>query len=210
MQSRMKKDTNVVAVMFEEVNGRMKTFDQKINDQSQRLEDVASKADLERNRIEIENAVLQTLRNLSVLNQKLNGISTSIHGSENQIRSGFESILSTLKDQENERVARHKRQLKLKSKRVIMAFVFLFLLFTVSLIGNIYHRKELARVSDNDLKYRYIKMVGGINAEELSKLEDLFHINKDKELIREIRAEVKKFEREKQEQIKELERKQME
>ena len=206
----MKKDTNVVAVMFEEVNGRMKTFDQKINDQSQRLEDVASKADLERNRIEIENAVLQTLRNLSVLNQKLNGISTSIHGSENQIRSGFESILSTLKDQENERVARHKRQLKLKSKRVIMAFVFLFLLFTVSLIGNIYHRKELARVSDNDLKYRYIKMVGGINAEELSKLEDLFHINKDKELIREIRAEVKKFEREKQEQIKELERKQME
>lgn len=209
MQSRMKKDTNVVAVMFEEVNGLMKSFDQKINDQSQRLEDVASKADLERNRIAIENAVLQTSRNLSVLNQKLNGISTSIHESENQIRSGFESILSILKDQKNQRIARHKHQLKLKSKGVIMAFVFLFLLFTVSLIGNIYHRKELTRVSDNDIKYRYIKMVGGIDAEELSKLEDIFLYDKDKELIREIRAEVKKFEREKHEQIKDLERKQM-
>ncbi len=45
-------------------------------------------------------------------------------------------------------------------------------------------------MSDNDIKYRYIKMVVGINAEELSRLEDLFHINKDKELIREIREQV--------------------
>ncbi len=206
----MKKDTNVVAVMFEEVNDLMKTFDQKINDQGQRLEDVASKTDLERNRIAIENAFLQNSRNLSVLDQKLNQLSASVHESENQNRSGLESVLSTLKEQEKERITRHKRQLKLKSRNVIMAFVFLFLLFTVSLTGNVYHRKELNRVSDNDIKYRYIKMVGGINAEELSKLEDVFHYDKDKELIKEIRAEVKKFEREKQEQIKELERKQME
>ncbi|RIH64094.1 hypothetical protein D1164_16160 [Mariniphaga sediminis] len=109
------------------------------------------------------------------MDQKLNQLSVSVQESEDQIRSGFESVLSTLKDQENERIARHKRQLKLKSRNVIMAFVFLFLLFTVSLIGNIYQRNELTRVSDNDLKYRYIKMVGGINAEELSKLEDIFH-----------------------------------
>jgi len=76
-----------------------------------------------------------------------------------------------------------------------MAFVFLFLLFTVSLIGNVYQRKELTRVSDNDLKYRYIKMMGGINAEELSNLEDMFHYNKDKELIREIRKKVEEHER---------------
>jgi hypothetical protein len=75
-----------------------------------------------------------------------------------------------------------------------MAFGFLFLLFTVSLIGNVFLRKELNRVSDNDIKYRYIKMVGGINAEELSRLEDLFYINKDKELIREIRKEVEEHE----------------
>jgi uncharacterized protein YerC len=126
--------------------------------------------------------------------KKLNQLSVSVQESEDQIRSGFESVLSTLKDQKNERIARHKRQLKLKSRNVIMAFVFLFLLFTVSLIGNIYQRNELTRVSDNDLKYRYIKMVGGINAEELSKLEDIFHYDKDKELIREIRKRMGKYE----------------
>ena len=190
----MKKDANIVAVIFEEVKHLMKTFDQKINDQSQRLEEVASRADLEKNGTAIENTFLQTSRNLSVLDRKLNQLSVSIQESEVQIRSGLESVLSTLNDQENERITRHKRQLKLKSRNVIMAFVFLFLLFTVSLIGNIYQRNELTRVSDNDIKYRYIKMVGGVNAEELSKLEDLFHINKDKELIKEIREQVEEYE----------------
>ncbi|MBN1987708.1 MAG: hypothetical protein JW761_15455, partial [Prolixibacteraceae bacterium] len=173
-------------------------------------EDAATKADLASEKIAIEKAFLQTSRNLSVLDQKLNQLLVFVQESEDQIRSGFESILSTLKDQENQRLARHQRQLKLKSKSVIMAFVFLFLLFTVSLIGNIYQRNELTRVSDNDIKYRYIKMVGGINADELSKLEELFHINKDKELIREIRKQVEEFERENPEQIIELEQKHLE
>lgn len=201
----MRKNVNVVAVLFEEVNTLLKTIDRKINDQHQNLEDAATKADLASEKIAIEKAFLQTSRNLSVLDQKLNQLLVSVQESEDQIRSGFESILSTLKDQENQRLARHQRQLKLKSKSVIMAFVFLFLLFTVSLIGNIYQRNELTRASDNDLKYRYIKMIGGINAEELSNLEDVFHFHKDKELIREIREQVEEFERENLEQIIELE-----
>ena len=54
-------------------------------------------------------------------------------------------------------------------------------------------------------KDRYIKMIDGINAEELSKLEDIFHYDKDKELIREIRKQVEEFEMENLEQIIELE-----
>ena len=197
----MRKNVNVVAVLFEEVNTLLKTIDRKINDQHQKLEDAATKADLTNEKIAIEKAFLQTSRNLSVLDQKLNQLSVSVQDSENQNRSGFASVLSTLKDQENEWTTRQKHQLKLKSKRVIMAFVFLFLLFTVSLIGNIYQRNELTRASDNDLKYRYIKMIGGINAEELSNLEDVFHFHKDKELIREIRKQVEEFEMENLEQI---------
>ncbi len=191
----MRKNVNVVAVLFEEVNNLLKTIDQKINDQHQKLEDAATKADLTSEKIAIEKAFLQTSRNLSVLDQKLNQLSVSVQESEDQIRSGFESVLSTLKDQENERIARHKRQLKLKSRNVIMAFVFLFLLFTVSLTGNIFLRKELNRVSDNDIKYRYIKMIGGINAEDLYKLEEDFHNNNDMKVIEEIRQQIEDYER---------------
>jgi hypothetical protein len=63
-----------------------------------------------------------------------------------------------------------------------MAFVFLFLLFSVSLIGNIYHRKELKRMSDNDVKYRYIKLHQGISQQYLLELEDIFHHNRDEKL----------------------------
>ena len=56
--------------------------------------------------------------------------------------------------------------------------------------------------SVNYLKYWYIKMVGGINAEEFSNLEDMFHYNKDKELIREIIKKVEEHERNKDEEKK--------
>ncbi|WP_372773598.1 hypothetical protein [Mangrovibacterium sp.] len=206
----MRKNVNVVAVLFEEVNNLLKTIDQKINDQHQKLDDVVSKEDLERNRITTENAFLQTSRNLSVLDQKLNQLSVSVQESENQIRSGLESVLSTLKDQEKERIILHARQHKLKSRKVRMAFVFLFLLFAVSLIGNVYQRIKIMLMGDNDIKYRYIKMVGGINAEELSKLEDMFHFHRNDTLIKEIQEQVKEFDGKNQEQIKELEQKHLE
>jgi len=75
---KMRKNVNVVAVLFEEVNNRLKGIDQKINDQHQKLEDAATKADLTREKIVIENAFLQTSRNLSVLDQKLNELSVSV------------------------------------------------------------------------------------------------------------------------------------
>jgi methyl-accepting chemotaxis protein len=91
----MRKNVNVVAVLFEEVNTLLKTIDRKINDQHQNLEDAATKADLASEKIAIEKAFLQTSRNLSVLDQKLNQLLVSVQESEDQIRSGFESILST-------------------------------------------------------------------------------------------------------------------
>lgn len=44
-------------------------------------------------------------------------------------------------------------------------------------------------MNNNDIKYRYIKMVGGISFEEFSKLEDVFNY-KDKQLIEKIRKKV--------------------
>ena len=190
----MKKNADVIAVMFEEVSNLLKTVDKRINDQHQKLDDVATKADVSRDKAAIENAFLQTSRNLSVVDQKLNRISASVRDSEYQIRSGLESISSILNEQEKERLARDSQMLKLKSKRMVMAFVFLFLLFSVSLIGNVYHRKEMKRMSDNDIKYRYIKMTGGIDANNLSKLEDVFLYRKDEKWIEEIRRKVDEHE----------------
>ena len=49
-------------------------------------------------------------------------------------------------------------------------------------------------LSENDLKYRLIKMYGGISGNELDALEVVFHRDRDKTIIRNIRNEVEDFE----------------
>ena len=50
------------------------------------------------------------------------------------------------------------------------------------------------QLSDNDLKYRLIKMYGGISGNELDTLEVVFHRDRNKTVIRNIRNEVEDFE----------------
>ena len=49
-------------------------------------------------------------------------------------------------------------------------------------------------LSDNDLKYRFIRMHGRANAEDLDSLEVIFTHKKDKKLIGNIRNVVEDFE----------------
>lgn len=62
------------------------------------------------------------------------------------------------------------------------------------LVGNAYQFKQNLNLSDNDLKYRFIKMYGGISSNELDTLEVVFHRDRDKTVIRNIRNEVEGFE----------------
>ena len=70
-----------------------------------------------------------------------------------------------------------------------MAVIILLLL-----VGNVYLFKRNMDLSDNDLKYRLIKMYGGVSGNELDTLEVVFHRDRDKTVIRNIRNEVEDFE----------------
>ena len=73
--------------------------------------------------------------------------------------------------------------------QTVMTMIILFLL-----VGNAYQFKQNLNLSDNDLKYRLIKMYGGISGNELDTLEVVFHRDRDKTVIRNIRNEVEDFE----------------
>ena len=47
---------------------------------------------------------------------------------------------------------------------------------------------------DNDLKYRYIKMKGDASAEQIATLEDIFELNRNIEVIEQIREDVETYE----------------
>ena len=66
-----------------------------------------------------------------------------------------------------------------------------FVSFTVLYFHQLAKNKHL---SDNDLKYRYIKKEQGIETNSLFMLEDAFEYNRNNELIKYIRKEVEDYE----------------
>ena len=82
-----------------------------------------------------------------------------------------------------------------------MGFVLLF-----SLVGNIWQMRQNSQLSDNDLKYRYIKMYGEVDRERLMDLETLFTYERNEEQVTLIREQVETYERLVKEQVKKTER----
>lgn len=72
--------------------------------------------------------------------------------------------------------------------------------------GNIYQWKENAKLSNNDIKYRYIKICDGIDSKTLYKLETIFEYEPDKAQQKSLRQSVKDFERRERERAAEIER----
>ena len=66
--------------------------------------------------------------------------------------------------------------------------------------------RQNSQLSDNDLKYRYIKMYGEVNQEKLMDLETLFTYQRDEQQIALIREQVETYERLVKEQAEKTER----
>lgn len=80
-----------------------------------------------------------------------------------------------------------KNELKIWKAGSIIGMISLLFCLGVFMIQN-------ARLTDNDLKYRYINSTQGIDSTGLRNLETVFHINRDKELINDIRKAVEEYE----------------
>jgi len=69
----------------------------------------------------------------------------------------------------------------------------------------IYQIREVNRMDDNDIKYRFNKTTNGITPENLYKLETISNYNRDKKVIKEIRKEVEDYEKKIKERAEKLE-----
>ena len=66
----------------------------------------------------------------------------------------------------------------------------------VSLFFHYRQREVINNLSDNDLKYRYIKAFNKADSVSVYKLEDIFEYNRDSKVIKEIRESVERYEQE--------------
>lgn len=102
-------------------------------------------------------------------------------------------------------VQKHLHTIELKSSKVVIALVSLGVALFSSVCYNIYQFSANSRLSNNDIKFRYIRAFGEINSENLLKLETIFEYEPDKQKQRSIRQMVEEHEQRIEQRARDLE-----
>lgn len=204
------KNNAIISEMFEEIKAQLGTIEKKLDGQESRQKTIEEERRLRNNRTAIESVLQQISGHLSTIHSETTEIPTKIQESQELVLSKLELVQLTVSEQEQERTVRHHHVIDLKSSKVVVAFVILTLVLFGAIAGNVYQYRKSKEMSDNDLKYRYIKTLGGINAKDLSRLEDIFYFHRDKNLIKKIKDDVEEFEEVVKKQAEERERRRLE
>lgn len=118
----------------------------------------------------------------------------------NQVSQSEELIIQKLEQLEQAQTApkkvHHRISIDITSSWVFITIIVIGLILLISLFFHYKQRDVINNLSDNDLKYRYIKAFNKADSVSIYKLEDIFEYNRDSKVIKEIRQSVEKYEQE--------------
>lgn len=127
--------------------------------------------------------------------KEINEVYSALSTTNERIFAGQEQISKELQRIQSLKIQNdHTHVIDFKTSRPFLWQVVMAVIILLLLVGNVYQFKRNMDLSDNDLKYRLIKMYGGVSGNELDTLEVVFHRDRDKTVIRNIRNEVEDFE----------------
>ncbi len=133
------------------------------------------------------------------------GIEDCINQSNEQVSSSLERIECSIAQSVAQKI-HHRVSIDIKASWVFLTIVGLSLFLVTSLALNYNLKQANDRLSDNDLKYRYVKMQAEATREDLIKLETVFSYNRNNDSISLVRKRVETFERLVKEQAEKMER----
>ena len=102
-------------------------------------------------------------------------------------------------------VQKHLHSIELKSSKVVIALISLGVALLCSISYNIYQFSANSRLSNNDIKFRYIKAFGEITPKNLLKLETIFEYKPDKQKQHSLRRMVEEHEQRVEQRARDLE-----
>lgn len=208
----MSQNQNIVIVMFEEMKQILHKIIQKLDNlqntpkptEADPPTDDAKFKRLEQQIQQIPKPDMERIeRGQSAITQNCKVLFNTITQQDEKLKE----ILNRLEQQNIQRpVQKHLHTIDIKSSKVVVTIVGLSLFLFLSFVGNIYQWKENTELSNNDIKYRYIKINDGIDGKTLYKLETIFEYEPDKAQQKSLRQSVEDFERKERERAAELER----
>mgnify|MGYP001434120027 FL=1 len=89
----------------------------------------------------------------------------------------------------------HRISIDIASSKTFLSIMVIGVIILVSSFFIYQQQGTIKSLSDNDLKYRYIKAYNQIDSISIVLLEDIFEYNRKPELIRKLRKDVEQFER---------------
>nr|WP_320000321.1 hypothetical protein [uncultured Draconibacterium sp.] len=187
-------NNSLIAAMFEEIKKRLSTIEKEMgnNNTDQKPKEDTPKQE-ERQKFVSARTFLNEIQRIietsfqkdfAKTNSEIQSTKTVITNRIKQLETGIESLKCfPRKKQKNLAVS------ELEIWKIGSTIVFGLLLLSIGAL-----KIQNARLTDNDLKYRYINSLQGIDSTGLRNLEIVFHIKRDKEFIKDIRKAVETYE----------------
>ena len=125
---------------------------------------------------------------------KIENLADRLEGSIGSTTDCTARMEQLMEDARKPIVSQRKITIEVVSKEVVFTFIGMVIII-VGLTSWLYiaTRPNQSR-EDNDLKYRYIKMMNGATPKEVEKLEDIFDYNRNTQEIKSICERVEKYE----------------
>ncbi len=97
-----------------------------------------------------------------------------------------------------------------RRSKTAITIITMALVILLSWCGNIWQLQNNNQLKDNDLKYRYIKMKGKLDSQDLLRLETIFTYSRNRDSISVIREQVENYERLVKERAEKIEKSEIE
>lgn len=208
----MSQNQNIIPILFEEIKEILHKIIQKLDNLQNTTKPIETNPPADDIRFKRLEQQIQQIpkpdmerieRGQSAITQNCKVLFNTI----TQQNEKLKEIFDRLEQQNAQRpVQKHLHTIDIKSSKVVMTIVGLSLFLFLSLASNIYQWKENTKLSNNDIKYRYIKINDGIDSKTLYKLETIFEYEPDKAQQKSLRQSIEDFERRERERAAEFER----
>lgn len=188
------KENSFISAMFEEIKSKISVIEKKLENHNTLPSHpgTATKKDEKGKAITAEELLRLVQKTIIYSTQKeLQHAIPQLQNSKNEILDGINELRISLKNLKCSRIKIKNdfgiSNLKLwKICSIVASAILLFCIIELKI--------ENLRLADNDLKFRYIYWNQGIDSTGLHNLETIFHVSKDKELIKNIRQGVVEYE----------------
>lgn len=193
----MGNNNSMITVMFEEIKALLVSIENRLDRGSSKStksnSDIEQQSSNQKAKVEIQklDQILKSMfAYLQNSDHKITQANQTIGDSEKRILSQIQEIKHSIENQYQKRIIWHHHVVDLKSSKVVVTIGVLVVLLLASFFGNLKQSETNSRMSDNDLKYRYVKSQNGISAEKLKRLEKAFQYPRNKKIINAIKTEV--------------------